>query len=100
MTGDRFSATADIGTVLDADIVITDCWPSGADPAALASYQLTPALVRRLKPDAILIPCPRVTRGEEVTAEVLHHPACRVVETKAFLLHAQNALLEWIFAAS
>jgi ornithine carbamoyltransferase len=25
------------------------------------------------------------------------HASCRVVEAKAFLLHAQNAVLEWVF---
>ena len=27
------------------------------------------------------------------------HRACRVVQAKAFLLHAQNAALEWVFGA-
>jgi ornithine carbamoyltransferase len=96
----RFSATADLGALLDADVIITDCWPPDADAASLAAYRITADIVQRLKPEAILIPCPPVTRGEEVTEEVLHDPSCRVVEAKAFLLHAQNALLEWIFAAS
>jgi ornithine carbamoyltransferase len=66
----------------------------------LATNQITADIVRRLSPETILIPCPPVTRGEEITEEVLHDPACRVVEAKSVLLHAQNALLEWIFAAS
>ena len=49
-----------MGELEDADLVVTDCWPEGAD-------------------------------------EAMVHPACRVIAAKAFLLHAQNAALEWAF---
>jgi ornithine carbamoyltransferase len=52
----------------------------------------------RLREDAIFLPCPPVTRGQEVTAEAMEHPLCRSRAAKAFLLHAQNALMEWIAA--
>ncbi|MGD9891538.1 MAG: ornithine carbamoyltransferase [Dehalococcoidia bacterium] len=95
----RFSTTTDLDALCDADVVITDCWPRNPDAEALLPYQITADVLRRLKPEAIFIPCPPVTRGQEVSEEAMHAPACRVVEAKAFLLHAQNALLEWIFAA-
>jgi len=44
---------------------------------------------------AVFLPCPPVTRGQEVSAGAMLHPRCRVVEAKAWLLHAQNAVLEW-----
>jgi len=39
-----------------------------------------------------------VTRGQEVTAEAMVHPLCQSRAAKAFLLHAQNALMEWVVA--
>ncbi len=96
LLSDRFSATADRCALLDADVVITDCWPEKADTAALGAYQITAGLLQRLRPDVIFIPCPPVTRGQEVSADAMQAPACRVIEAKAFLLHAQNALLEWV----
>jgi ornithine carbamoyltransferase len=44
---------------------------------------------------AVFLPCPPVTRGQEVSADAMTHPRCRVVEAKAWLLHVQNAVLEW-----
>lgn len=84
------------GILDDADVVYTDCWPSGLEAdqrAAFADLRITGALLGRCGPDALFLPCPPVTRGEEVSADAMDHPACRVVEAKAWLLHAQNALL-------
>ncbi|MFW6291862.1 MAG: hypothetical protein ACOC7V_05985 [Spirochaetota bacterium] len=47
--------------------------------------------------EGFFLPCPPVTRGEEVTAVALDAPACRNYAAKEFLLHAQNALMELIF---
>jgi ornithine carbamoyltransferase len=51
-----------------------------------------------LSEGAISLPCPPVRRGEEVTAGAMEHPLCRSRIAKAFLLHAQNALMEWVAA--
>ena len=69
--------TEDMAEVRDADVVVTA------------------AVLDGLRPEAAFISCPPVTRGQEVSAEVMVHPSCVVVPAKAFLLHAQNALLEW-----
>ena len=89
-----FSWTADIDAMTGADVVITDCWPKETEPEVVLPYQVSTGLLSRLAPDALFIPCPPVTRGQEVSADVMAAPACRVTEAKAFLLHAQNALLE------
>jgi ornithine carbamoyltransferase len=99
LLSDRFSTTTDLCALTDADVVITDCWPRDSGTAALLPYQITADSLRRLKPEAIFIPCPPVTRGQEVSEDAMYVPACRVIEAKAFLLHTQNALLEWISAA-
>ena len=92
----RFSMTEDLSALAGADVVITDCWPKDGPPDILGPYRLTAGLLRRLAPEALFIPCPPVTRGEEVSADAMERLTCRVVEAKAFLLHAQNALLEEI----
>ena len=93
----RFSTSTDMGELADTDILVTDCWPDDATPAELEGYQITAAVLDRRRSDSDFIPCPPVSRGEEVSADAMLHPTCRVVEAKEFLLHAQNAVLEWTF---
>ncbi|ONG58166.1 ornithine carbamoyltransferase [Pseudoroseomonas deserti] len=94
-----FRATADLAALQEAQIIVTDCWPEGvaAGDDTLLRYQVSASLLARLRPDTEFLPCPPVTRGQEVTADAMQHPSCRAVPAKAFLLHAQNALLEWAF---
>lgn len=91
-----FSTTTDIGALTGADVVITDCWPKHAAPEEVIAYQISAARLAQLASGALFIPCPPVTRGQEVTADAMDAPACCVIDAKAYLLHAQNALLETI----
>ncbi|MET4799036.1 ornithine carbamoyltransferase [Bradyrhizobium sp. LB11.1] len=93
-----FSASTGLGALYDADVIITDCWPEGARADQLRDYQLSASLLDRCRPDVIFLPCPPVTRGQEVSADAMSHRACQSPAAKAYLLHAQNALLEWIAA--
>ncbi|MBB4439712.1 MULTISPECIES: ornithine carbamoyltransferase [Rhizobium] len=94
----RFRVSTDMGELSDADVVITDSWPSDIAGEALDGYRIGADVLDRLREDAIFLPCPPVTRGEEVTAQAMEHPLCRSRAAKAFLLHAQNALMEWLAA--
>jgi hypothetical protein len=47
-----------------------------------------------------ILPCTPVARGQKVTTDAMTHPVCQSRAAKAFLLHAQNALLEWIVSAN
>jgi ornithine carbamoyltransferase len=93
----RFRASIDINELADADLVVTDCWPLDGASEELLDYQITAKLLDRLHPEADFVPCPPVSRGKEVSVDAMMHPACCVIEAKAFLLHAQNAVLEWVF---
>lgn len=93
----RFSCTSDIKAIEEANIVITDCWPENADPNELSAYQVTSKMLDRLPGAAAFVPCPPVHRGKEVSLEAMQHASCRVIEAKEFLMHAQNAALEWAF---
>lgn len=94
----RFRAGTDMGELLGADVIVTDSWPGDVAGDTLASYRIGTDVLDRLRKDAIFLPCPPVTRGREVTGEAMEHPLCQSRAAKAFLLHAQNALMEWIVA--
>ena len=94
----RFTASTDLDLLRDADVIITDCWPNGTHDGQLADYRISASLLDKCRRDAIFLPCPPVTRGQEVTADAMGHTTCQSTMAKAFLLHAQNALLEWIAA--
>jgi len=94
----RFTASADLDALYDADVIITDCWPDGAHDDQLQKYRISASLLDKCRSDAIFLPCPPVTRGQDVTADAMSHATCQSTVAKAYLLHAQNALLEWIAA--
>lgn len=84
----------------NADVVYTDCWPhrdSQEDHERVARqflpYQITAEKLRLASPDVLFLPCPPVTRGEEVSEDAMAFLGHHVYEAKAYLLHAQNAVL-------
>lgn len=98
------STTDDLFTALKGvDLIYTDCWPK---PNAVFTknkirdlflpYQITAEHLIDLKDEAIFLPCPPVTRGEEVSAEAMQSPHCMNYSAKNFLLHAQNAIMEML----
>ncbi|MEH2527894.1 MULTISPECIES: ornithine carbamoyltransferase [unclassified Bradyrhizobium] len=96
LSGPNFAACTDFAELLDADVIVTDSWPSGANEEQMLEYQISTSILEKCRSDAIFLPCPPVSRGKEVTADAMRHPTCQSAAAKAYLLHAQNALLEWI----
>jgi len=96
LLGPNFAASTDLAELLDADVIVTDSWPSEANEEQMLDYQISASILEKCRPDAIFLPCPPVSRGKEVTADAMRHPTCQSAAAKAYLLHAQNALLEWI----
>lgn len=94
----NFRLSTDMRQLEDADVILTDSWPSEEAACQLSAYRISAGILDRCRPDAIFIPCPPVARGQEVTADAMAHPTCQSTAAKAFLLHAQNALMEWIAA--
>lgn len=94
----NFSVSTDMRELLDADVIITDSWPGGAMSSELDDFQISLPVLERARRDLIFLPCPPVAREQEVSDDAMNHPSCQSTEAKAFLLHAQNALLEWIVA--
>jgi ornithine carbamoyltransferase len=91
--------------VRDAALVVNDVWASmGQEQEAprrreiFAPYQVTPDLMARAAPDALFMHCLPAHRGEEVAAEVIDAPNAVVWDEAGNRLHAQKALLEFLFA--
>ncbi|TBW57830.1 ornithine carbamoyltransferase [Marinobacter halodurans] len=89
--------------VHDAHLVVTDVWASmgqeeeqAARARAFAPYQVSPSLMERTDRDAVFMHCLPAHRGEEVSEDMLDHPAAIVWDEAENRLHAQKALLEFL----
>lgn len=87
----------------NADLVYTDCWPrtdNAVDSQKIKElflpYQITGQRLQTLKDDALFLPCPPVTRGQEVSHDAMKSELCQNYEAKEYLLHSQNAVLEFV----
>jgi ornithine carbamoyltransferase len=72
---------------------------SWLEAAAVLPYQIQVQHLDRLGPRGMFLPCPPVTRGEEVSAEAMRSPRCQNHAAKDNLLHVQNAIMETVAAA-
>jgi ornithine carbamoyltransferase len=68
--------------------------------AVFAPYQVTPELMSRARSGALFMHCLPAHRGEEVAAAVIDAPDSVVWEQAGNRLHAQKALLEFLFSQS
>ncbi|MCC7121035.1 MAG: ornithine carbamoyltransferase [Gammaproteobacteria bacterium] len=87
-----------------ADLIVTDVWVSMGQEAeattrraAFAPYQVSAALMACARADALFMHCLPAHRGEEVAAEVIDARDSVVWEEAGNRLHAQKALLEFLF---
>ena len=86
--------------VKDADVVYTDVWISMGQEReharrlkAFSSYQVNERLMKRARPDAIVLHCLPAHRGEEISARVLDGPQSVVMDQAENRLHMQKAIL-------
>lgn len=98
----RFTTEMD-EALQEADVIYTDCWPRTEDPVekagirrAFLPYQVQARHLERVGATTLFLPCPPVTRGEEVSSDAMRAPQCRNHAAKVYLLHAQNAVLEFL----
>ncbi|MFQ5611646.1 MAG: ornithine carbamoyltransferase [Anaerolineae bacterium] len=84
----------------EADVVCTDAWPRALDEREgkarnriFLPYQVNSMTMALAKKEAILMPCPPMTRGQEVSAEVLESDYFAGFRAKENLLHAHKAIL-------
>lgn len=81
------------------DVLYTDCWPKEGEKETVrqlfAPYQITEEIVNQINQKGFFLPCPPITRGEEVSASAASHSRCCNYAAKECLLHAQNAIMEY-----
>jgi ornithine carbamoyltransferase len=87
---------------MDASALYTDVWISmgqEADPAKIAAllpYQLNRGLLRKARPEAIVLHCLPAHRGEEITDEAMDGPWSAVFDQAENRLHVQKSLLAFL----
>ncbi len=86
--------------VKDADIIYTDVWASmGQEENAeekkkeFMRYQVNKSLVKKAKPDCVVMHCLPAHRGEEITDDVIDGPQSIVFDQAENRLHAQKGIL-------
>ncbi len=90
--------------VTGADLVVTDTWASMGQEdekkqreKIFMGYQVNKELMSHAQSDALFMHCLPAYRGKEVTADILDAPDCVVWEEAENRMHAQNALMEFLF---
>jgi len=84
----------------DADVLYTDVWASMGQEKeaarrrkAFRNFQINDKLVRKAKPNALVMHCLPAHRGEEISESVLEGPRSIVFDEAENRLHAQKAVL-------
>jgi ornithine carbamoyltransferase len=90
--------------VAGADLVITDTWASMGQEEQkkeremiFSGYQVNRELMNHANADALFMHCLPAYRGKEVGAELMDDPDAIVWEEAENRLHAQKALMEFLF---
>ena len=86
----------------NASVLVTDVWVSMGDDKGtrvedLKPFQVNQTLLDLAQPDALFLHCLPALRGQEVTAEVIDGPQSVVFDEAENRLHAQKAIMAYIF---
>jgi ornithine carbamoyltransferase len=91
--------------VADADVVYTDVWTSMGQESeraerekAFAGYQVNAELLKRAKPNAMVMHCLPAIRNQEITDDLIDGPQSLIFQQAENRLHSQRALLEVLLA--
>ena len=93
-----------VKAVSDADVVYTDVWLSMGDEknkqklTDLKSFQVNYKLLKYAKEEVKVMHCLPAHRGQEITSEVLDGKNSIVLQQAENRLHAQKALLVYLYA--
>ncbi|MBL7493440.1 ornithine carbamoyltransferase [Frankia sp. AgB1.9] len=106
-TGGSVAVLHDPAAAADgADVLYTDVWASMGQEADAANrvdvfrpYQLNEALIAAAKPTVKVMHCLPAHRGDEITDGAMDGPASVVFDQAENRLHAQKALLAFLFSA-
>jgi len=90
--------------IAKADVIYTDVWLSMGEEGNLEKkkkfkdFQVNVELIKKAKPDAIVMHCLPAHRGEEITDEVLDGPQSVVLDQAENRLHTEKAILELLLS--
>jgi ornithine carbamoyltransferase len=86
-----------------ADVLYTDVWTSMGQEAEAEQrkrdfepYQINAKLLRRARPDALVMHCLPAHRGEEITGDVIDSPQSIVFDQAENRLHTQKGIMVWL----
>ena len=89
-----------VEAVSDADIIYTDVWTSMGQEAeankrlkVFPPYQVNNSLVKKAKPETVILHCLPAHRGEEITDDVADSPQSLLFQQAENRLHAQKGIL-------
>ena len=89
----------------NADLIVTDVWASMGQEEEqkqrekdFKNYQVNAKLMQQADKDALFMHCLPAHRGEEISAELMDSKDSVVWQEAENRLHAQKALLEFLFA--
>ncbi len=105
-SGGKVVCTEDIGAAATgADVLYTDVWVSMGKEAEsaeriqqLQGYQINQGLVKRARPDALVMHCLPAYRGKEIDEATFEANAETIFEEAENRLHAQKAVLNWLMS--
>jgi len=93
-----------LGAVAHADVIYTDVWTSMGQEAEreerlqrFAPFQVNAAMLAAAPGHVKVFHCLPAHRGEEITDGVIDGPHSAVFDQAENRLHAQKAVLEWLF---
>ncbi|MBL8018641.1 MAG: ornithine carbamoyltransferase [Leptospirales bacterium] len=96
--------TEPAGAVKGAQVIYTDTWISMGQESEeadrkkeFANYCVSSELLKLAAPGHMVLHCLPAHRGEEITAEVMEQHRASIFEQAENRLHAQKAILEWVF---
>ena len=64
------------------------------------AYRITSDILEQMNDDGLFLPCPPVTRGQEVSEKSIISEKCKDYDAKEYLLHSQNAIMKFLTKAT
>ncbi|HUU83772.1 MAG TPA: ornithine carbamoyltransferase [Phycisphaerae bacterium] len=100
-TGAEIGVTGDVAAATTgADVLYTDVWASMGQESeaegrkgAFAGYQINAEVMKRAKPDAVILHCLPAHYGEEIDYATSRLPNSAIFDQAENRLHAQNGLM-------